>query len=532
MMPDTLEPGLRLGKYEILEHIATGGMGAVYKAVDANLRRTVALKVLRGEVAKDDRFLERFRREARSTARLSHPNIVTLFEFGCDPEACLYYLVMELIEGSNLEDRITRKGRLPPEETRRILIQAAKALEHAFGQGIIHRDIKPSNFLLARGAGKTIVKLTDFGLALGGGDDEFKVTREGTTVGTIDYMAPEQARDSRSADIRTDIYALGCSAYHMLTGAPPFAEGGLGERLYKHLHAEPVDVRQASPTVSTGFWAILLKMLAKNPQDRYSTPTELLLELQQTPSEEVAEEECPTVVDVGPKRKTEHAPKNKSVADTVMDPPPPSAQPAQPAQPSSPLVSREQAKAAAAFHDRALEVLAEGGGTDYARQLLDNCLKQDPFNPAYRKTLREINGQASGGVLSRWFGSLNVLAIKSKLRLAKSVGDWRKVLEHGEEVLAAQPADADTHLEMVEAAEKLNVPQLATWLLEQGLAQAPESTTLLRAMARRYEHQREWKKALTFWEKVLEVEPNAQDAKQKINSLSVKDHIASSHYRR
>src|SRR5262249_37166699 len=185
-------------------------------------------------------------------------------------------------------------GKLPPEEARRILIQAAKALDHAFTQGIIHRDIKPSNFLLTRQGDRALVKLTDMGLARTVDESEFRVTRAGTTVGTLDYLSPEQARDSSLADVRSDIYSLGCTFYHMLAGAPPFAEGGLGERIYKHLAVDPPDVRQFNPAVSDGLWAVLRRMLAKNPDLRYQTPAELLDALKH-PSKEVARASAETV---------------------------------------------------------------------------------------------------------------------------------------------------------------------------------------------------------------------------------------------
>src|SRR5262249_26449486 len=130
-----------------------------------------------------------------------------------------------------------------------------------------------------------VVKLTDFGLGLVENEDDFKVTREGTTVGTVDYMSPEQARDSRATDIRSDIYSLGCTAYHMLTGTPPFAGGGLGERVYKHMTEAPPDVRKFNPAVSAEFWAVLQKMLAKSPDHRYATPRELLDALRALPAD-------------------------------------------------------------------------------------------------------------------------------------------------------------------------------------------------------------------------------------------------------
>jgi serine/threonine protein kinase len=278
----------QVGRYQILNHIASGGMGAVYKAVDIQLRRTVALKVLRAHRAQNDRDLERFNREARNSALLTHPNIVTTYDYGFDVNHCVYFLTMEFIEGYDLARHIARRGMLSPKETRNILIQTAEALAHAFDQGVVHRDIKPSNFILARVGGKVVVKLADFGLALGSDEDEFKVTKDGTTVGTIDYMAPEQARDSRAADIRSDIYSLGCTAYHMLTGNPPFAEGGIGERVHKHMHVAATDVRDFNPAVSSGLWEIVRTMLAKNPADRYGTPREMLVALKKVVAQATA----------------------------------------------------------------------------------------------------------------------------------------------------------------------------------------------------------------------------------------------------
>ncbi len=212
-------PAARVGKYEVLAHIATGGMGAVYKAVDVSLGRVVALKVLASRLLAHPGALERFRREARNAARLNHPNIVALYEW--DKVEDSYYLAMEFVAGPDLGDYILHKGRLEVAEARTILIQAAQALDHAYRQGVVHRDIKPSNFLLARQDGELLVKMTDLGLSRTVSDEEFRVTRDGTTVGTVDYLSPEQSRDSSLADIRSDIYSLGCTAYHMLAGRRP-----------------------------------------------------------------------------------------------------------------------------------------------------------------------------------------------------------------------------------------------------------------------------------------------------------------------
>src|SRR5262245_20166556 len=163
MSSDQLSPGVRLGKYKVLAHIATGGMGTIYKASDEELGRLVALKVLDSNMAEKPSTLERFRREARHAAKLSHKNIVTLYEY--NQINGVHFLALEFVDGIDLYDYIERKGHLAPEESRRILVQAVKALDHAFGQGITHRDIKPSNFLLTRDRDRMRVKLTDLGLA-------------------------------------------------------------------------------------------------------------------------------------------------------------------------------------------------------------------------------------------------------------------------------------------------------------------------------------------------------------------------------
>jgi serine/threonine-protein kinase len=254
-------------------------MGAVYLATDTDLHRDVALKILSPELAAKPAALERFRREARHAARLRHENIVTVYEFGSATGT--WFLALEFVDGIDLSEYINRKGRLDPAEAVAITVQAVKALEHAHLNGIVHRDIKPSNFLLKRQDDKLLVKLSDFGLAHAPTDDATRVTTDGTTVGTVDYISPEQARDSRQADIRSDIYSLGCTLYHMLVGHAPFHEGGIAERLYKHMQEEPPDLRAINPRVPKWLAAVLSRMLAKNPDDRHQTPTDLLADLVQ-----------------------------------------------------------------------------------------------------------------------------------------------------------------------------------------------------------------------------------------------------------
>ena len=179
MQSSTSLPGAHIGKYRLLALIATGGMGRVYKAKDEQLGRIVALKILAPELSHNQVLVERFRREARHAASLTHKNIVTLYE--ADEADGYHYLAMEFVEGIDLAEYIRRKGKLQPEESRRVLIQACKALEHAFEMGITHRDIKPSNFLLANDEGRTRVKLTDLGLSRMQNDEEFRVTTAGAS---------------------------------------------------------------------------------------------------------------------------------------------------------------------------------------------------------------------------------------------------------------------------------------------------------------------------------------------------------------
>lgn len=529
MVSIAIEPGSRLGKYEVKEHLANGGMGSVYKAVDRELGRLAALKVLSEQLAENHLAIERFRREARHAARLNHPNIVTLFEFGRVADLNLCFLAFEFIDGIDLAKYLNTRGTLTPDEARRILVQVVKALCHAYEHGVVHRDIKPSNIMLARVGGKVRVKLTDLGLAITRGENDYRVTREGNTVGTIDYLAPEQARDSRAVDTRSDIYSLGCTAYHMLAGKAPFAEGGLGERLFRHLEEPPTDIRRFNPAVSAGFWAILDKMLAKSPEDRYTNPGEVLRALRRVNPSSAKRRSAQAPINSG-KRHTEFSSGEQTRLSISQKPAAPEISKTAV---STPVVSKEQAQAAATSCQRAIEVLTQGGGEDYARQLLVDCLKLDPFNVAGRKALRALNQKQAAGVLGRWFGSFNVLAIKSKMRLARSTGDWRKVFEHGEDLLAHEPADADTHIEMAETATELGIPELARWLLVQGCQTAegkPQQGELLRALARLHEHLREWKAAVAQWQRVLLMDPNDVEAGRKVKDLTAQDLVASGHY--
>jgi serine/threonine protein kinase len=560
MSTSTSLPGARIGKYRILAKIATGGMGTVYKAHDEELQRTVALKVLAPEFAGNEILVERFRREARHAARLTHRNIVTLYE--CGQADGLHFLAMEYIDGIDLSEYIRRKGKLDPEEARRILIQACKALEHAYAQGITHRDIKPSNFLLANEEGRTRVKLTDLGLARMVNEDDFRVTRAGTTVGTVDYMAPEQARDSSLADIRSDIYSLGCSFYQMLAGYPPFSEGGIGERVYKHIAADPPDIRELNPDVSTSLWTVLRRMLAKHPDDRFQTPTELIDALRSVvdsdsdSSVEQAAVEADSDFDQGPPadettegleapaREPSPSPVPETAAgahgssrDSSSSGPRRKRKTTIPELNTVPDVSAElmgitpeQRSAAAGQFSHATEVIRNNGDSAYALQLLLSCCKLDPTNLLYRKMLREVSREVAGRKRPSWLGSLSNLPTRGRLRSARNAGDHRKVLEHGEELMTRVPGDVSAQLEMAESAEALGLMDVAVWMIEDARRHAPNDLNVLRALAGLYERQKRLPKAISIWEQVRQADASDIEANAKIRELSVSDTLARGKY--
>ncbi len=266
----------RIGKYDILRKLGQGGMGAVFLARDAALRRDVALKVLPKDKAENPILVRRFQAEAQAAAKLRHDNIVAVFDSDTADGYC--YIAMEYVDGKDLHEMVSRRGPVPVRRSIEIIKQVAMALQHAYEHNIVHRDIKPSNLLIRRDG---VVKLTDLGLARSVDDSiETGITRAGTTVGTVDYMAPEQGRSSKAADIRSDLYSLGCTWYFMLTGQPPFPDGSLTNKLQAHAVKPPPDPRTLNENVSDGLVAVIHQMLAKKPESRYQTPQELLDDLQ------------------------------------------------------------------------------------------------------------------------------------------------------------------------------------------------------------------------------------------------------------
>ena len=273
--PSPMAGRTSLGKYQILRELGAGGMGTVYLAVDSNLKRTVALKVLHKERASNETLVRRFESEAQAAAQLKHENIVTVYDAG-QIEGHLF-IALEFVDGTDIHELVAKRGSIPLKRSVGFVKQVAQALDHLHRRGIVHRDIKPSNLLLTKDG---VVKLTDLGLARAVDESlQSNITREGTTVGTVDYMAPEQARNSQSADIRSDIYSLGCTWYQMLTGEPPFPEGSVTNKLYSHISKPRPDPRAFNQTVPEEIVAIMHKMMARKADDRYQTPAELLHDL-------------------------------------------------------------------------------------------------------------------------------------------------------------------------------------------------------------------------------------------------------------
>jgi serine/threonine protein kinase len=276
--PDTGIRGRRLAHFELIEPIGVGGMAAVLRARDTQLDRFVALKILPPEMAADAENVRRFHQEARSAARLDHQNIARVFFCGEDQR--LHFIAFEFVEGDNLRAVLEQRGTLSVADAVHYMIQVAAGLAHAHSRGVVHRDIKPSNIIITP-SGRA--KLVDMGLARTlERQGEHELTQSGVTLGTFDYISPEQALEPRDADVRSDIYSLGCTFYHVLTGRTPTPEGTAARKLHCHQHVKPVDPRQYVPDLPIEVVAILDKMMAKKPADRFQTPDELVHQLLQT----------------------------------------------------------------------------------------------------------------------------------------------------------------------------------------------------------------------------------------------------------
>lgn len=264
---------LILGPYILLDKLGEGGMGEVFHAKQTRLDRDVALKIIRRERLLNPSAVKRFRREIRAAAALAHENVVMAYD--ADQVGEIHFFAMEYVNGTNLDRYVQENGRLPVVEACNYTQQIARGLQHAHEKGLIHRDIKPSNLLLSKTG---LVKISDLGLARAEdpevAESGSRLTKEGLAVGTPDFVAPEQARNAQAADIRSDIYSLGCTFYYLLVGDVPYPGGTATEKMLKH-NREPLPVLPRDD-VPKAVLDILKRMTAKNPAERYQTPQELV----------------------------------------------------------------------------------------------------------------------------------------------------------------------------------------------------------------------------------------------------------------
>jgi serine/threonine protein kinase len=283
-----------IGKYRVLERLGSGGMASVFLCEHKLMRRRVAVKVLPTAKAEDPSSLERFYREARAVAALDHPNIVRAYDI--DQDDNLHFLVMEYVDGASLQEIGKKIGPLDVTRACQYIYQSAKGLQHAHETaGLVHRDIKPGNILVDRNG---VVKILDMGLARFFHDEEDILTKkyDENVLGTADYLAPEQAIDSHGVDIRADVYSLGATFYFCLTGKTPFSEGTVAQKLIWHQTRQPKPIRSIRPDVPQEVVAIVDKMMAKEPGQRYQTPREIMEALEpwmRTPVPPPPSEELP-----------------------------------------------------------------------------------------------------------------------------------------------------------------------------------------------------------------------------------------------
>lgn len=266
------------GKYKVLEQLGAGGMGTVYLCEHRYMRRRVAIKLLPPEKSQTPAIVQRFLREAEAIARMDHPNIVRAFDIS--RQSGVFFLVMEYVEGVNFQQLVSEHGALSMHRAVNYTVQSALGLHHAHVSGLVHRDVKPANLLLDRNG---IVKVLDLGLARFSDGPQEKASKSSgdnpVVLGTADYIAPEQAVNASMVDHRADVYSLGCTLYFLLTGRPPYEGSTLGQKLMKHQAAPIPNVNALRPDVPKGVAEVLMRSMAKKPEDRVQTTHELALAL-------------------------------------------------------------------------------------------------------------------------------------------------------------------------------------------------------------------------------------------------------------
>ncbi|MDI6732524.1 MAG: FHA domain-containing serine/threonine-protein kinase [Planctomycetota bacterium] len=289
--------GKIVGGYSILQRIGRGGMGTVYKALQISLNRTVALKILSGDMIKDKTFIEMFFREARASAQLNHSNIVQVYDVGRVPDD-IYYFSMEFMSGGSIQELLVRKQRLNPYLATKIMLDAAKGLSFAEKKGIVHRDIKPDNLMLGE---EEIVKIGDLGLAKSMSSPSAE--QSGTLMGTPHYLAPEQAQ-GKSVDHRADIYSLGASFYRVLTGMTPYSAPTVKEIIQKKLKEDPKPLKEVLPSLPDSVVEVVDKMMKRNVEERYQSATNLIKDIERL-KDELNPERAKAIAEVVPGKEKE-----------------------------------------------------------------------------------------------------------------------------------------------------------------------------------------------------------------------------------
>jgi beta-lactam-binding protein with PASTA domain/tRNA A-37 threonylcarbamoyl transferase component Bud32 len=276
------QPRLLGDRYELEGVVGRGGMAEVYRARDIRLDRVVAIKTLRADLARDQTFQARFRREAQSAASLNNPSIVAVYDTGEDLSTGVPvpYIVMEYVDGRTVRDLLIEGHRLLPERTLEIISGVLRALEYSHQAGIVHRDIKPGNVMVTRNGD---VKVMDFGIARAMSDAQATMTQTAQVIGTAQYLSPEQARGER-VDSRSDLYSTGCLMYELLTGRPPFTGDSPVAIAYQHVRENPIPPSRLDPDIPPWADAIVLKAMAKSPNDRYQTAAEMQADIQRAAS--------------------------------------------------------------------------------------------------------------------------------------------------------------------------------------------------------------------------------------------------------
>ncbi|MBB1013425.1 Stk1 family PASTA domain-containing Ser/Thr kinase, partial [Dietzia kunjamensis] len=270
-------PSVLAGRYEIGEPLGYGGMSEVRRGRDTVLGRDVAVKIMRPELARDETFYQRFRREAQNSASLNHPSIVAIYDQGEEHTAdgSLPYIVMEVVEGDTLRDIVRMDGPMEVERALGVMADVCGALDFSHKKGIVHRDVKPANIMISRDGA---VKVMDFGIARALSDSSSTLTNTSSVLGTAQYLSPEQAR-GETVDARSDLYSAGCVLYEMVAGVPPFTGESPVAVAYQHVRESPAPPSAVNPEVSRYVDAVVMQAMAKNPENRYTSAGEMRTDL-------------------------------------------------------------------------------------------------------------------------------------------------------------------------------------------------------------------------------------------------------------